>query len=221
MIYPHKTRNRRTEKCSISQQPWAYCRKTPWSHTDRQTPPRDGGAERSQTSKSYRGVLANTTCIPALSTHLDLSFLLHICNHYFYEMVEWAQCECIQNVRVHPKGESVPNVNAPKMSECPKCQSAPKMSECTQCECAQNVRVHPMWMHPECQSAPNVNAPRMSECAQCECAQNVRVRPMWMRPECQSAPTCSHLVYIYIEHPVTVSHHPLTFHAVKRPFLMY
>ena len=70
---------------------------------------------------------------------------------------------------MHPKCESAPNVNLPRMSERAQCECPQKS------ECAQNVRVHPMWMCPKCL------------CAQCKCTQNVRVRPMWICPKCQSA----------------------------------
>ena len=71
---------------------------------------------------------------------------------------------CAQIFRVHPRS----------MCQCWRIFwvviSTPNLSEWSH-----NVRVHPIWMHPKCQSAPNVNAPRMSGSAQCESAQNIRV----------------------------------------------
>ena len=74
---------------------------------------------------------------------------------------------------MHPKCESAPNVNLPRMSECAQCECPQNVRVCPKCQSASNVDVPkmsvcPMQMHPKCQSAPNVDRPKMSECLQCE-----------------------------------------------------
>ena len=74
---------------------------------------------------------------------------------------------------MHPKCQSAPNVNPPRMSECAQCECPQNVRVCPKCQSASNVDVPkisvcPMQMHPQCQSAPNVDLPKMSECLQCE-----------------------------------------------------
>ena len=101
------------------------------------------------------------------------------------QMSECAQCGSAQNVRVpamwihtHFLGgyfcAQIFRVHPRSMCQCWRIFwvviSTPNLSEWSH-----NVRVHPIWMHPKCQSVPDVNGPRMSGSAPCESAHNVRV----------------------------------------------